>query len=110
MVTAILMAPVAYLTVGRGNIAVLVQKLRQSRALGERFARWVSANEGRLLAHPQLQERPNNSVPMAVESLLPDSGRSASPARTGAKVDAIGANSQTVDLLRRTGMSASFLN
>ncbi|QBI00407.1 hypothetical protein [Pseudoduganella albidiflava] len=45
---------------------------------------------------------------MAMESLLPDSGRSASPARTGAKVDAIGANSQTVDLLRRTGNVGEF--
>ncbi|WBS01542.1 hypothetical protein OU994_25210 [Pseudoduganella sp. SL102] len=89
MVTAILTALVAYLTVGRGNIAVLVQKLRQSRALGERFARWVSANEGRLLAHPQLQARPNNSVPMAMGEPVPGGGRGASSNTKSSNVEVV---------------------
>lgn len=93
LVTAILTALVAYLTRGRGNKAVLMQDIRNSPRLGPKFADWLAENEGRLLAQPQLQSRPNNSVAMAMEGSVPSSGRGGATASSGKKVDAVGADS-----------------
>ncbi|QBE65515.1 DUF6861 domain-containing protein [Pseudoduganella lutea] len=106
LVTAILTAVVAYLTRGGGTTASLAQMARQSRRLGAKFANWAVKNERKLLAHPQLQSRPNNSVAMAMGESLPTSGRgasgpsgsrSASGTSGNTKVDAVGANTALVD-------------
>lgn len=54
VITAMLMALVAYLTRGRGNKGAILQEIRQSPRLGPKVANWVQANEGRLLNHPTL--------------------------------------------------------
>ncbi|QBE65063.1 DUF6861 domain-containing protein [Pseudoduganella lutea] len=92
LVTAILTAVVAYLTRGGGTTASLAQMARQSRQLGAKFANWAVKNEGRLLAHPQLQSRPNNSVAMAMEEVPPKSRHGASGANGSKEVKAAGAN------------------
>lgn len=98
LVTAILTALVAYLTRGRGTKAVLMQDIRNSPRLGPRFADWLAENEGRLLAQPQLQSRPNNSVAMAVGASLPSNGRGGAAARSKVSTGAIAANNPSAGL------------
>jgi hypothetical protein len=57
VVTALLAAMVAYLTRGRGDKALLLQEIRNSKRLGPKVADWVQANEAALIAHPKLQPR-----------------------------------------------------
>lgn len=97
LVTAILTALVAYLTRGRGNKAVLLQEIRESRRLGPKFADWLVENERRLINQPKLQTRPNNSVVMAMEGPAPAGGRGAAGAKSSAAADTPGANSKVVD-------------
>ncbi|MBB3224428.1 DUF6861 domain-containing protein [Pseudoduganella umbonata] len=92
LVTAILTALVAYLTRGRGNKALLMQEIRESRKLGPKFADWLAENEDRLIAQPQLQTRPNNSVAMVMEESSSNRGHGTPVGWNSAAVDADGAN------------------
>ncbi|WP_088281956.1 DUF6861 domain-containing protein [Ideonella sp. A 288] len=47
LVTALLMAVMAYLTRGKGNRQTLLSEIRNSRQLGPKVAQWVEANEGK---------------------------------------------------------------
>ncbi|WP_338768686.1 DUF6861 domain-containing protein [Massilia sp. METH4] len=101
LVTAILTALVAYLTRGRGNKALLMQQIRESRRLGPKFADWVVENERRLIAQPQLQSRPNNSVVMAAGDSLPSGGRTETAVKSGIATGAVGTNSSESNIVYR---------
>lgn len=74
MVMAILTALAAYLSRGRGNKALLMQEIRESRRLGPKFADWLAENEGKLLGHPQMQARPHTPAGMATGESFPANG------------------------------------
>jgi hypothetical protein len=57
MIIAILSALVAYLTRGRGDKALMLQEIHDSKRLGPKVAQWVEQNEDKLLSHPALQSR-----------------------------------------------------
>jgi hypothetical protein len=57
MIIAILSALTAYLTRGRGDKALMLQEIHDSKRLGPKVAQWVEQNEDKLLSHPALQSR-----------------------------------------------------
>lgn len=102
MVGAILTALVAYLTRGRGNKAVLMQEIRKSPKLGQKFADWLVENEGKLLGHPRLQSRPRTPAGMAMEG-VPANGHGGSPLGGGLKAGGSGGNTVGKKLLPTEG-------
>lgn len=88
LVMAILTALVAYLSRGRGNKALLMQEIRESRRLGPKFADWLAENEGKLLGHPQLRASTGALAGAATSESLRSGGRSVSPLNSGLKVPA----------------------
>ena len=77
LVMAILSALVTYLTRNRGDKAVLLQEIRNSRRLGPKVAEWLEKNEAQLKHHPGLQGRPMQSAaqPQPSRSKNPSSGK-----------------------------------
>lgn len=62
MISAILSALTAYLTRGKGDKAVLLAEIRQSKRLGPKMAEWVEKNEGKLRKHPALRPHRGGAV------------------------------------------------
>lgn len=71
MVTALLTALMAYVSRGKGNKAVVLQEIRDSRRLGPRIAQWIEENEQRLASHPALQSRRANAAGGAADTSGP---------------------------------------
>jgi hypothetical protein len=57
LLTALLMAMVAYLTRGKGSRGQLLKEIRESRWLGPKVATWMEKNEKLLVEHPSLKTR-----------------------------------------------------
>jgi hypothetical protein len=93
MVMAILTALAAYLSRGRGNKALLMQEIRESRRLGPKFADWLIENEGKLRSNPQLQSLRSTSAGIIKGELSPTKGRGAAVPTGAGKSGASGVNS-----------------
>ena len=62
IVTAMLMAIAAYLTRGRGDKAILIQEMRQSKRFGDKAADWVLQNESKIINEPKLRPQQNAGI------------------------------------------------
>lgn len=83
MVTALLTALMAYVSRGKGNKAVVLQEIRDSRRLGPRIAQWIEANEQRLASHPALQSRRANAAGGAADTSGPPPPKHGDPQENG---------------------------
>jgi hypothetical protein len=57
LISALLMAMIAYLTRGKGNRGLLLNEIRESKRLGPKVAQWLEKNEQKLAEHPNLKVR-----------------------------------------------------
>ena len=56
------MAIAAYLTRGRGDKAILIQEMRQSKRFGDKAADWVLQNESKIINEPKLRPQQNAGI------------------------------------------------
>ena len=83
MISLILTAMIAYLTRGRGDRAVLLNKISRSPRLGPSVAKWVEENWEKLRGHPALQSRRHGAVPGDEPGPTPKKGRASAQEKEG---------------------------
>jgi hypothetical protein len=93
LLTALLMAMLAYLTRGKGNRSRLLKELRESRRLGPKVAEWLEKNEQKLAEHPSLKVRER---PLVASEEAPSQAMTPSQIRRAIRERAEGAKAQVL--------------